>query len=61
MTRVAIPEKMAPATKRTPKIVVFQPTRSVMPKIHETTVCTETAIGMMMIIITEMALPRYLN
>src|SRR3972149_211348 len=50
--RVATPEKMAPATKNAPNIVLFHGTRSVMAKIHDTTVCTETAIGMIRIIAT---------
>ena len=56
MTSVATPEKIAPTTKRTPKMLVFHPTRSVMPKIHDTTVCTDTAMGMMTTMST--AIPR---
>src|SRR3990172_12746860 len=45
-----MPEKIAPATKNAPKIVLFQGSRSVMAKIQDTTVCTETAMGMIRII-----------
>src|SRR3972149_8002573 len=53
--RVPTPEKMAPATKNAPKIVLFQGSRSVMAKIQDTTVCTETAMGMIRIIAVVMA------
>jgi hypothetical protein len=42
----AMPEKIAPTTKYGPKIVLCQPGRIVMPKIRDTTVWTETAMGM---------------
>jgi poly(3-hydroxybutyrate) depolymerase len=47
---VATPEKMAPATKNAPNIVLFHGSRSVIAKIQETTVWTETAMGMISII-----------
>ena len=57
MIRIAIPEKIAPATKKAPKSALSQGTRIVIAKIHETTVWTETAIGMIRIIRTPMADP----
>ena len=54
----AVPEKIAPITKYGPKIVLCQPGRSVMPKTHETTVCTEIATGMMMTAIAPSARAR---
>ncbi len=53
--RVAIPEKMAPATKKAPKMVLFQGSRRVMAKIQDTTVWTETAMGMIRIMAVVMA------
>src|SRR3990172_11602058 len=55
MIRIAIPEKIAPATKKAPKSALSQGTRMVIAKIHETTVWTDTAIGMIRIIRTPMA------
>src|SRR3990170_7891482 len=55
MIRVAMPENIAPATKNAPKIVLFQGSRSVMAKIQDTTVCTETAMGMIRIMAVAIA------
>lgn len=48
---------MAPTTKYGPKMLLCQPGRSVMPKTHDTTVCTETATGMITTAITASARP----
>src|SRR3970040_2870792 len=58
MIRMAIPEKIAPATKKAPKRALSHGTRRVMAKIHERTVWTETAIGMIRIIRIPMAAAR---
>ncbi len=54
----AVPEKIAPITKYGPKMVLCQPGRSVIPKTHDTTVCTEIATGMMMTAIAPSARAR---
>src|SRR5581483_10418190 len=41
-----------------PNTAVFQPVRSVIAKIHDTTVCTETATKMITTIMSPMAAPR---
>ena len=51
----AMPEKIAPTTKYGPKIVECHIGWIVIAKTHDTTVCTETAIGMTRIAMTPIA------
>src|SRR3989337_1932342 len=44
MISTAMPEKIAPATKNAPKIVLFHGSRSVMAKIHATTIAEERQV-----------------
>ena len=58
MSSAAMPEKIAPTTKYGPKIVLRHIGMTVMAKSHDTIVCTETATGMMMSAMMEMAFSR---
>ncbi len=53
-----MPEKIAPTTKYGPKIVLRHIGISVIAKSHDTIVCTDTATGMMMSAMIEMAFSR---
>ncbi len=55
MKSAPMPEKIAPTTKYGPKMAECQPGCTVVAKIHEMMVCTETATGIMKTAITAMA------
>src|SRR5215203_1084652 len=55
MSSAAMPEKIAPTTKYGPNMVLCHIGITVIAKSQDTIVCTETATGMMMSAIIEMA------
>ena len=61
ISSAAMPEKIAPTTKYGPKIVLRHIGISVIAKSHDTIVCTDTATGMMMSAMIEMAFSRRIH